>query len=62
MGKVIQFQPKKHVYHTDQCSGCHKEIEENEEYTEIVMDHIDRKEHIALCSQCYKSAMKYGAF
>lgn len=62
VGKILEFQPIKHIYNTDNCSGCHKEIEDNEIYTEVVMDHGDRKEYIALCSKCYKVAEGYGVF
>lgn len=68
MNNKINFPSKenrpRHEYHFDNCAGCQKPIADDEAFTEVVMTDIDgmRKNHIALCSKCDKSARKHGAY
>ncbi|MFB4473732.1 hypothetical protein ACDI16_12480 [Oceanobacillus caeni] len=60
MPEVLEFKPIKHVYNTDHCSGCQREIVGS--YTELGLPSGDgkRMEHIALCKRCATTAQKQG--
>lgn len=61
MAKLVELQPRKHVYDIDQCAGCGDVIEGD--YTELGLPSADGKEikHIALCVSCSGVAAKEGA-
>lgn len=63
--KIVQFPDEsdrvKHIYETDQCAGCQKQIADDEIFHEIVMQVDEKtKRHIALCSKCYEISKEYG--
>ena len=65
MGKVHQVDftnKRKREYHLDQCAGCHKDIQEEEGYFEVVLPYDDYDKYIALCEKCGKTARKQGIF
>lgn len=55
-GKFI----KKSSYKYAECSGCENKVNENQAYEEVILRHLDRSEHILLCSSCYEQAKSYG--
>lgn len=63
MGNVHRLDFKEKVYEYENCSGCNKEVDDQqEEYMEIVMPYEDHDKHILLCESCYQSAKSYGIF
>lgn len=60
MQKVVNLDPKKHIYELDNCSGCSAVIEGD--YMEIGLPSYDGKEvkHIALCGSCSSLAKGEG--
>jgi len=61
LSKVIELQPRKHIYVLDHCAGCG--TTSLDAYTEIGLPSPDNKEitHIALCNKCSGVAKKEGA-
>ena len=60
MGEVIQFKPKKHVYHTESCSGCGEVLKNT--FHEIGLHYEDHIKHIGLCGSCYEKALDENVF
>ena len=60
MKKVVELQPRKHVYEVDRCAGCSEVIQGD--YTELGLPSGDGKtvKHIALCEACSGAARKEG--
>ena len=60
MSKVIDLQPRKHIYMLDHCAGCG--TTSLDVYTEIGLPSPDNKEikHIALCGRCSGVAKEKG--
>lgn len=60
MSKVIELQPRKHIYELDHCSGCGGVVVGD--YLELGLPSLDNKQikHIALCSSCSGVAKKEG--
>ena len=54
MSKIhdISDRYRKRVMQIENCVGCNKKIEEDEEYTQVVMPSDDVDTHIALCKAC----------
>jgi hypothetical protein len=62
LGKVHQLQFRKKEYEYENCNGCQKKVEEDQEsYMEVVLPYDDYDKHILLCPKCYRSAKRFGA-
>ena len=55
LGDLIDLHSKeerKKVYKLDVCSGCNKEIAEDEDTKGIIVPYTDHDEYIVLCRKC----------
>lgn len=52
---------RKRIYEDDNCAGCKRELEDDEEIRMIKLPYEDYDKYIALCLKCHESAKKHGA-
>ena len=65
MAKIHEFPKEKRVnriYELDFCAGCKNPIDQNEEFTVVVLPSSTSEKHIALCDECAEEARKHGVF
>lgn len=63
MAKLYEFPKEKRVnriYDFDYCKGCNIPIDQNEEFTVVIMSNGTNEKHIALCDRCAEEAKKHG--